>query len=135
MSTFIRVSRPVPELKKSALINRYENLVACSEQSEQTKCRQTSVVCSKFIWGYKCWCHPRKTWLFLLLFKLGNSIPSTQINTKFLYKYKHIFLLKTGNLILNWVPLSCHHTMSERLFSQSTLLKPLVNWEQFRSPT
>ena len=54
--------------------------------------------------GSKGWCHSRKIWLFLLSFNLGNSIPSTKTDTKLWYKYKHIFFLKTGNLILNWAP-------------------------------
>ena len=73
---------------------------------------------------------PQETWLFLLSFKLGNSIPSTQTETKLLYKYKHIFFLKTGSLILNWVPLFLLQSIiPERLSSQSTLPNYLVNWE------
>ena len=41
--------------------------------------------------GSESWSHPR-------------TYPSTQSDTKLLYKYKHIFFLKTGNLILNWAP-------------------------------
>ena len=73
---------------------------------------------------------PQETWLFLLSFKLGNSIPSTQTETKLLYKYKHVFFLKTGSLILNWVPLFLLQSIiPERLSSQSTLPNYLVNWE------
>ena len=73
---------------------------------------------------------PQETWLFLLSFKLGNSIPSTQTETKLLYKYKHIFFLKTGSLILNWVPLFLLQSIiPERLSSQSILPNYLVNWE------
>ena len=34
-STFIRISGLIPEVKKSALINYYENIIAYSEESEQ----------------------------------------------------------------------------------------------------
>ena len=83
-STFIRISVPIPEVKKSALINDYENIIAYSEEAVQSE-----------VWANKCglfqihlgwgggggWtegqCHLRKIWLLLLSFKLGNSIPST----------------------------------------------------------
>ena len=57
------------------------------------------------------------------------------LSTKLLYKYKHIFFLKTGNLILNWVLLlfSYNHPMPEKLSSQSFLPNSLVDWEQFGS--
>ena len=32
-----RISGPIVEVKKSALINDYENIIACSEESEQSK--------------------------------------------------------------------------------------------------
>ena len=35
-STFIRISGPIPEVKKSALINDYEN-IAYSEESVQSE--------------------------------------------------------------------------------------------------
>ena len=75
------------------------------------------------------WRHPRKIWLFLLSFKPRNSIPST--NTKMLYKYEHIVFFKTGNFILNLVPLSFsyNHTIPKRLSSQSIFPNFLVNWE------
>ena len=34
---FIRISEPFPEVKKSALINEYENNIAYSEESEQSQ--------------------------------------------------------------------------------------------------
>ena len=36
LSTFIRISGPIPGVNKSALINDYEN-IACSEESEQSE--------------------------------------------------------------------------------------------------
>ena len=36
LSTFIRIPGPIPGVKKSALINYYEN-IACSEESEQSQ--------------------------------------------------------------------------------------------------
>ena len=34
-STFIRILRPITEVKKNPLINEYENIIAYSEESEQ----------------------------------------------------------------------------------------------------
>ena len=34
-SSFIRLAGPVPEVKKSALINGYENIIAYWEESKQ----------------------------------------------------------------------------------------------------
>ena len=36
-STFIRISVPIPGVKKSALINDYENIIAYSEESVQSE--------------------------------------------------------------------------------------------------
>ena len=68
-------------------------------------------------------CHLRKIWLFLLPFLLTQN--------GYISKYKRTLLLKTGNLILNWVPLSFFykHSMPERLSSPSILPNSLVNWE------
>ena len=75
-SIFIRLSGPIQEVKKSALIN--ENIIAYWEESEKKQ------VVSKQVWFIpntygecESRCHLRKIWLFFLLFKLGNSIPST----------------------------------------------------------
>ena len=78
-----------PKSKKSALINDYENIVAYSEQFEQSEAvgEQVRFVLNIF-WGSEGWCHPRKMWLFLLSCnKLWNSIPSTQTDTKLLQTY------------------------------------------------
>ena len=75
--------RAYPKSKKSALIHDDENIVAYSEQSKQSEGvgKQVRFVLNLF-WGSGDWCHPRKMWLFLLSFnKLGNIIPSTQIDT------------------------------------------------------
>ena len=42
--------RAIPEVKKSALMNEYENIITYSIPNK-VRCRQTSVVCSKYIWG------------------------------------------------------------------------------------
>ena len=36
-STFIRISGPILEVKKSLLINDYENVIAYSEESKQSE--------------------------------------------------------------------------------------------------
>ena len=35
--TFITISGPIPEVKKYALINDYENIIAYSEESEKSE--------------------------------------------------------------------------------------------------
>ena len=46
-STFIRISGPIPEVKKSAMINDWENIIAHWELGKVT-CRQRSVVSSTY---------------------------------------------------------------------------------------
>ena len=41
----------------------------------------------KLFGGSEGWCYPRKIWLFLLSFKLANSIPCTQIDIKLSSKH------------------------------------------------
>ena len=36
-STFIRISGPIPEVKKSTLIHDYENIIVYWEKSEQSE--------------------------------------------------------------------------------------------------
>ena len=75
--------RVYPKSKKSALINDYENIVAYSEQFEQSEAVDEQVwFVLNLIWGSEGWCHPRKMWLILLWFKRGNSIPSTPTRHK-----------------------------------------------------
>ena len=83
-------------------------LLLIQRSSSKARCRRTSVVCSKYIWG----------------------------SDEGKYQLRKI-VFKTGNLILNWLTLSFsyNHPMSERLSSQSVLPNCLVNWEQFGSTT
>ena len=75
--------RVYPKSKKSALINDYENIVAYSEQFEQSEAVGEQVwFVLNLIWGSEGWCRPRKMWLILLWFKRGNSIPSTPTRHK-----------------------------------------------------
>ena len=133
-SAFIRVSVPIPKVRKCTLISDYENIDAYSEQSKQSEIWTNKCGLFLNLFGVsECRYHLMKIWLLLLSFKFGNSVLSTQNDTRLLYKYKDIFFLKTGSLISNWVPLSFsyNHTMPEGLSSQSTLSNSLVNWEQF----
>ena len=92
-------------------------LLHVKKNLSKERCRQTSLVCSKYIFGV-VWCHPRNILLFLLLFKFGSSIPST-LTKKMLFKHEHFFFLKTGNLILYRVPISPANIPCLRLSSQS----------------
>ena len=62
-----------------------------------------------------------------------NNISSTQTGTKLLYKYKHFFFIKNGNLIINWI--SYKHTVPERLSFQSDKyeIKGTLKKNQFTS--
>ena len=55
-STFIRISESIPEVKKSALINDYENILLIQKSPSNLRCRQTNVFCSKYMWGsWRVW--------------------------------------------------------------------------------
>ena len=121
-NTFIRVSWSISEVKKSALINDYENVVAYSEQSKQSekqanKCGLFQILFTN-IRASGGHCHSRKIWLFFLSFKLRKSIPALKLTQNYYINMNICFFLKTGSLILNWVPLSFYfdHTIRERLF-------------------
>ena len=55
--------------------------------------------------------------VFLLPFRLANIVFSTYTDAKLLYKYEFLFFLKTGNLMINWIPYK--HIVAKRLSSQS----------------
>ena len=96
-STFMRMSGSIPEIKKSALTNGWENKIAHWEPSKAIS-RWISAVCSQCSCALcgvvkpptKC---TKKILQFLFSFKL--------VKFKLLYKYEHFFFLKTGNLIKN----------------------------------
>ena len=44
--------KPIAEVKKSPLINDYENIIGCSEESKQSEVYANKRVCSKYIWGF-----------------------------------------------------------------------------------
>ena len=83
-------------------LNDLEN-VAYWEESEQSE-----VLANKF--GFpqiqlEVWGESRRQKNFVILI-LGTVFPSLKLTRNFLFKYEHFFFLKTGNLIINWVPLS-----------------------------
>ena len=90
-------SGSIPEIKKSALTNGWENKIAHWEPSKAIS-RWISAVCSQCSCALcgvvkpptKC---TKKILQFLFSFKL--------VKFKLLYKYEHFFFLKTGNLIKN----------------------------------
>ena len=73
-SSFIRLSGPIPEVKKSELINDYEK-DAYWENLSKAKHRETNVVCSKYIGALRVGATSEQ-FCCLYFFKLGNSIPS-----------------------------------------------------------
>ena len=62
-STFIRISGPIPKVK-TALINDYENAFRTVPVKRGVD-EQVWFALNIFM-GSEDWCHPRKTWLFLL---------------------------------------------------------------------
>ena len=92
-STFIRILEPFPEVKESALVNDYENIIAYFKESEKSEVNKCSLF-SIHLKGLRIWCFLRKIWLFLLLFKIGNSIPALKrtqncyINMKISFSWK-----------------------------------------------
>ena len=121
--------RAYPRCKKSALINDYVILcyyillLLIQQSPSKARCRQTSPFLPNTSEGSEGQCHLNKIWLFLLSFKLGNKIPSTQTDKK------HVLFLKAGDLILNWIPLYFfyNHPMSHRVSSQTILPNSFVN--------
>ena len=124
-STFISISGPIQEVKKKAYDYQWLWKYYCLFRRVQ----------AKWVVGEQVWflrntlgrsegqCQLKKIWQLLLSFSFGNSISSILIDTKLIYKskYEPTLFLKTGNLILNWVPLSFFwkHPMPERPSWQS----------------
>ena len=127
------MSGPIPEVKKYALINDYENIIAYSEESEQSEVWANKCGFFKIhLGGLKVSASSGKFGYFYSHLILDTVFPAFRM-TQYCYvsEYKHILFLKTGNLILNWVPLSFFykHPLPKRLSSQSILPNSLVNWE------
>ena len=116
--------RLFPEVKKYAL----KILLLLIQKSRTKQCVDRKVWAVSNTLGIGVWgsvLTPEK-FGFSFSFKRKNSI----LNHLYLYcKYKHIFFLKTGNLVLNWVSLSFSDNcpMPERLSSQSNPPNVLVN--------
>ena len=76
--TFIRTSGLITEVKKSALINDYENIIAYSEESNQREVYANNSGLFQINFGGLGISATSGTILLLLFsFKLGNIIPST----------------------------------------------------------
>ena len=101
-----QMSAPVPEETKYALINDLENIIAYWEESEQNEALGNKLA------------------LFQIQLEgLGGGATTGKFCIFYLHlnrTYKHFFSLNTGNLIMNWVPLSLFykHNVSERLSSE-----------------
>ena len=96
--------------EKSALVNNWEKILFYTIQNpcKVTRCRTSSVL-SRY--SLEIWEGSTTQEKNLSSFKFGNSIPSTYIDTKMLYKYEHFFFLKICNLIMYWVPLSLSYRL------------------------
>ena len=78
-STFIRISGPILEVKKSALINDWENIALGRIRAKRGVGKQLWFV-PNTVWGTGKSHNPRKILQFLPLFKLENSILSIPSN-------------------------------------------------------
>ena len=74
--------------------------------------------------------HSLEKFQFLPSCKLETVFPALGLTRNFYINEKNFFL-KTGNVIIYYLPLPCKHSMSERLCSQSDTI-----WKQgdFRNP-
>ena len=87
-------------------------LLHIGKSLSKARCRQTSMVCSRYILGSKGWCQPRRVLLLLISFKLGNSIPSTLTkirclrlssqSDKYKIKSRRLQKYKFPNSVVNW---------------------------------
>ena len=68
-STFINMPGLIPEVKKSALISDYENIIACLEEYKQGENSWTSVVVPNTFADSVGQCHLRKIVLFFGLYE------------------------------------------------------------------
>ena len=102
-NTFIWISRPIPGVKKCALINDWENIAYC-EKSEQSK-----ALANKFglfqiqLWNLEWVATPGKLCSFSNDLSLEAVFPVLKL-TQNCYINMNIFFLKKGSLIINWVP-------------------------------
>ena len=101
-STFIKISGPIPEIKKSGLINAWENIFACYKEYEQNEAMAN---------------------------KLGNSAGSRKLCIFASFKMTHncyismniSFYSKTENSIINCVPSLLKAYCAERLSSKNKI--------------
>ena len=101
-NTFIKTSGPIPEIKKSGLINAWENIFACYKEYEQNEAMAN---------------------------KLGNSAGSRKLCIFASFKMTHncyinmniSFYSKTENSIINCVPSLLKAHCAERLSSKNKI--------------
>ena len=94
-STFIRTSGPITEVKKSALINDWEN-IAYWDKSQQSKALAKNLGLFQMQFGVWGVAQPQENFTIFTLI---------ETETKLSYKYERFFSIKPGNLIINWVTL------------------------------
>ena len=109
-----------PGSKKSLHWSTIGKVLHVGKNVNNAKHWQTSLVSPKYSWRARGRCDGINILQISPSFKLENSIFSTKTDTKFISKYKHLFFLKTGNLIINWVSLFCKHTVPEEQFLQTS---------------
>ena len=108
-STFIRISEPIAEVEKSALINDYEIILVYCEESKQKKVQANKFGLVQIHFGRsEGWCHLRKWLLFYCNLSLKHYFQHDHFLNKyekyFQHEYEHFFFFKTGNLFnLNWI--------------------------------
>ena len=114
-STFIRISGPIPEVEKSALINDYEIILAYCEEFKQSKVQATGLAWSKYIFGgrgLRVGATRGNGCFFYCNLSLKHYFQHDHFLNKyeqyFQHEYEHFFFFKTGNLFnLNWIQDHC----------------------------
>ena len=137
LSTFIKIWGSIPEVNKNLHWSIIRKILHIGKNPSKARSRWTSLFRFKYSLRYKGNCHSRKISQFFPWFKLGSSVSSFQTDTKLLHKYEHLFFLKTGNLVTNWVSLSLiyKHTVPERLSSQPNKIWNQWNFKNPNLPT
>ena len=139
LSTFIRILGPIPEVKDSALIMIMKILLLIQKSPSKVRCSQTSVVSSKYIQGVlRVSVISAIFGYFYSHLSLEIVFPALKLTQNcYIHEYKHIFLLKTGNFILNWVPFlllqSFYIYLEDYPFQRFSELG-ISDWENLKSP-
>ena len=110
-------------------------IIRISGPMPKPKCRRISTVCSRYscaVWAGEL-CSLGTFCSFYSHLSSKTVFSALKLTQSCYYKYEHLFLLKNGNLIINWVPHK--HTVPERQSSQSDKIWNQVDFKNLDFPT